>query len=321
MVIPVLTMVAAASVIALRTWILRPMQPQTLRGAVVVSSDDVDKRVPIGNVRVSVAGGLASQDSWSDSEGFFALSLNKRVKAGQPIILEFRHLEYRPLDLTLFASDRIVEARLMPVIPPPAANRLPHIVVSNVTIRYSVKTTTLVNVGSVAKTFRVVNAGNVPCDRRLPCSPDKKWKAALGSETLEAPGGNVFSNARVSCISGPCPFTRIRTDEYSRGGPTIHVTVLNWSNTTTFLFEAEVYHSMINNSSRTSYPVIFGQTLHFTVPAEAEGVCINADIGRDSIVFPLGPEPRLSWAQCTETVGPHHTEVYECELNPGYDFK
>lgn len=202
-----------------------------------------------------------------------------------------------------------------------AAASLPHVVVSNVTIRYSIKTATLVNVGSVVKTFRVINTGNIPCNGRYPCSPDEKWKATVGSETLEAPGGNVFSNARISCIAGPCPFTRIRTDDFSRGGPTIRVAILNWSSTTTFLFEAEVFHSMIHNSSRTSYPVIFGRTLHFTVPADAEGVCINADIDRDSIVFPLGPEPRMSWAACTANVAPHHTEVYECELNPGYAFK
>ena len=47
--------------------------------------------------------------------------------------------------------------------------------------------------------------------------------------------------------------------------------VLDWSDTTTFLFEAEVFRSMTSDSVRLSYPVIFGQALHFAVPANAEG--------------------------------------------------
>ena len=106
-----------------------------------------------------------------------------------------------------------------------------------------------------------------------------------------------------------------------RGGPTLRVEVLDWSSTTTFLFEAEVFHSMIGDSVRYSYPVIFGQTLHFTVPADAEGLCMEADLNRQSIVFPLGPEPLLSWASCTESASADHAELYQCELKPDYGFK
>ena len=198
---------------------------------------------------------------------------------------------------------------------------LAHVTVSNITVRYTIKTTTPLNVGSFVKTFRVVNTANVPCNGRWPCSPDGKWKAALGSATLEAPGGNVFSKARVSCIAGPCPFTNIRSDRFSGGGRTVSVAVLDWSDTTTFLFEAELFREMISDSVRVSYPVTFGQTVHFTVPADAEGVCIEADLDRDHIVFPLGPEPRLSWASCTALVNPDRTKLYRCELKPGYGLK
>jgi hypothetical protein len=193
--------------------------------------------------------------------------------------------------------------------------------VSNITVRYTIKTTTPLNAGSVVKTFHVVNAANVPCNGQGPCSPDGRWKAAIGSATLEASAGDVFSKARVSCIAGPCPFTSIRSDGFSRGGPTISVAVLDWSDTTTFLFEAEVFHAMISDIVQYSYPAIFGQTVHFTVPTGAEGVCIEADLNRDHIVFPLGPEPRLSWASCTALVNPDHTKLYRCELNPGYGLK
>ena len=87
------------------------------------------------------------------------------------------------------------------------------------------------------KTFHVVNSGNVRCNGRYPCSPDGEWQAAVGFSSLEAPRGDYFSNARVSCIAGPCPFTKIRYDGFSRGGPSVRVEVLDWSDTTTFLFE------------------------------------------------------------------------------------
>jgi hypothetical protein len=99
------------------------------------------------------------------------------------------------------------------------------------------------------------------------------------------------------------------------------VVVLDWSDTTTFLFEAELFREMISDSVLVSYPVMFGQTVHFTVPADAEGVCIEADLDRDHIVFPLGPEPRLSWASCTALVNPDRTKLYRCELKPGYGLK
>jgi hypothetical protein len=142
----------------------------------------------------------------------------------------------------------------------------------------------------------------------------------VGFSSLEAPGGDFFSNARVSCIAGPCSFTKIRYDGFSRGGPSVRVEVLDWSDTTSFLFEAEVFRSMTSNSVRLSYPVIFGQALHFAVPANAEGICIEADVNRQPIIFPLGPSLNLSWASCTESVNPDHTEVYQCELKPGYGF-
>ena len=297
-------------------------RPLTLKGAVLIRSDDVDKQIPVPDVRVSIVGGLAKQDAWSSPTGFFELTLRNQVKGGQPVILQFRHPQYMPLDLTVLAGDRLNVALMLPIAEfGPAEASVPQTVVSNVTIRYTVKTTTVLNVGSVLKTFHVVNTGNVPCNGRYPCSPDGKWKAAVGSASIEAPGRSFFSNARVSCIAGPCPFTAIRYDGFSRGGSTIRVEVLDWSSTTTFLFEAEMFRSMVSDSVRSSYPVIFGQALHFTVPAGAEGLCVEADIDREPIVFPLGPKPLLSWASCTESVSPDHTEAYQCGLKAGYGFK
>jgi hypothetical protein len=321
--IVVLMVVAIAGSVAalLRIYYHRP-QLITLKGAVLVSSPDVDKQVPIPGVNVTVAGDLRTRDEWSSSTGFFELTLRKPIEPPQLVLLQFRHPQYQPVDLPVLAEDRLYVVRMIPIEQSSATDTsLAHVAVANITVRYTIKTTTPLNVGSVAKTFRVVNAANVPCNGRWPCSPDEKWKAAVGSATLEAPRGDFFSKARVSCIAGPCPFTSIRSDGFSRGGPTITVAVLNWSDTTIFLFEAEVFHAMISDSVQLSYPVIFGQTVHFTVPADAEGVCIEADLNRDHIIFPLGPEPRLSWASCTALVNPDHTKLYRCELKPGYGLK
>lgn len=321
-VIVLLLLVAAGiSVLRLRRFFVSPPRV-TLKGAVLVRNADVDKQAPIADVEISVAGGLASQIAQSNPNGYFALTLGENVKPGQPIILRFRHPEYQPLDLTLLAGGRLEVASMVPLIEssstPPAP---PPAIISDVRIKYLTRTTTLVNVGSVVKTFRVVNAANVPCRGHYPCSPDGKWKATIGSTTLDAPDGNVFARGRVSCIAGPCPFTKIRSDEFSRGGPTLRVAVLNWLSTTTFLVEAEVFRLMSGDSVNYSYPVIFGQTLHFTAPADAEGLCIEAEINNQPIVFPFGPEPILSWASCTESVSPNHTALYQCELKPGYGLK
>lgn len=321
-VIVLLMMLGTGSITGLLLSRFRNAGPRTIRGAVLVYSDSVDKRAPIPDVRVSIAGGLARRDTRSSPTGFFELTLGNHVRVGQPVTLQFRQAQYMPLDLTTFVSDRLIVVQMVPMAEF-SGEEASHAqtAVSNIKIRYTIKTTTLLNVGSTLKTFHVVNTGNVPCNGRYPCSPDGKWQAAVGSATLEAPSGDFFSNARVSCIAGPCPFTKIRYDGFSRGGPSVRVEVLDWSDTTTFLFEAEVFRSMASDSVRLSYPVMFGQALHFTVPANAEGLCIEAEINRQPIVFPLGPTLDLRWATCAESVNPDHTEVYQCELKPGYGFE
>ena len=121
-----------------------------------------------------------------------------------------------------------------------------------------------------------------------------------------------------TCIAGPCPFARIDSDGFSRPGRNISVSVRNWSDTTTFLFQAEVYRSVTTNLIRVSYPVIFGDALNFTLPPAAEGVSIQAELNGETIIFPLGPALILSWADCNARTNPDQTRVYRCELKPGY---
>ena len=168
----------------------------------------------------------------------------------------------------------------------------------------------------------MVNRGNVPCDHHSPCSPDGKWKATSATVSLDAGADNSFGNITASCIAGPCPFTRIDSSGFIHGGRKISVTALNWSDTATFLMEAEVYHTAISSDVRELYPVIFGETLNFTLPPTQEGVSLEADVDGAPMVFPLGPNLSLSWATCTVRNGQEQekTTVYRCELKPGYRF-
>jgi len=175
-----------------------------------------------------------------------------------------------------------------------------------------------VNVGSAAETFEVVNEGNLACRELIPCSPDGKWKATISGKSLDAGNGNSFEDARVTCIAGPCPFTRIEKDGFTAGGRTIEVLVRNWSDTTTFLLEAEVTHTMVSDAIRQAYPAIFADSMDFTLPATAEGPSIQATVGGDDIVFPLTPNWSLTWAACSVTTSNDGTKIFHCEVKRGY---
>jgi hypothetical protein len=297
-------------------------KPLTIRGAVTVRDADARKQLPIADVEITAANTLEDARSKSESSGFFILKLHKSVKKGQAVILRFRHPNYQPLDIQEIVDDKLYVVHLAPfskntdVVP----NR-PAIAVGNIRVRYSIKAMRTVNIGSAVKTFQVENVGNIPCKGRSPCSPDGKWKAAIASASLDAGPGNEFQNARVSCIAGPCPFTKIESDKFSEDRQKITASARNWSDPATFLVEAEVVHTMQSQIDHQSYPVIFGSALNFTLPTDAEGVSLEADMAGKTIFFPLGPELFLTWANCNARVNRDQTSVYRCELKPGYRFQ
>lgn len=295
--------------------------PISIRGAVIARDSDPAKQVPIAGVTITVTGAAPTPGVQSDASGLFSVTLQKRVRPGMPITIHFRHPDYQPLDWKDDAVDKLYVARLTPAArTAPAPLSGPDVKISNVVAQYSIATTTAVNVGSAVKTFRVDNAGGVPCRGQRPCSPDGRWRAVLGSTVMDAGPGNEFHNARASCIAGPCPFTRIGDNTFSRDTRNLRVSVLDWSDTTTFLVEAEVFKPLVNDVVRQSYPLIFGRVLTFILPAAAEGVSIQAEIDAALIVFPLGPALELSWANCQLVLNPDKTKVYRCELKPGYRF-
>jgi hypothetical protein len=308
----------AGSTLVLILWLRQ--KPISLRGAVLMQDSDPRKQQPIAGVAIS-AGDLATSEAKSDTSGFFLLKLRKPIRNGHPIALSFQASQYRPLDLHDYVSNKLYVVHLVPLSSNPATASQPQVKVANVRVRYTVKTMTEVNVGSAVKTFEVENKGNVPCKSHPPCSSDGKWKAALGSATLDAGAGNEFRDARASCIAGPCPFTRIEADQLSQGGQTFTVSALNWSDTATFLLEAEVFHPMVGQTEHWSYPVIFEEGLSFTLPSDAQSVSIEADLDGQTIIFPLGPSLFLSWATCDVAVNPDKGRVYRCTAKPGYRFQ
>ena len=294
----------------------------TLRGAVVRQDVDPDKQTPMADVQIRATSGSAVATATSDSSGFFSMTMMESFRRRKIVTFQFQRPGYRPLEITKPIGELYV-AHLEPMSPEKHSqpDHGPQTLISNVRIRYSVKSTTEVDVGSAVRTLQVANKGNVPCQGQPPCSPDGKWKAAVGSTVLDAGPGDQFRNSRVSCIAGPCPFTKIENEKPSDGGRIMNVVARAWSDTATFLVEAEVVHPMTADLVRESYPVVFGQTMSFGLPATAEGPSLEAEVNGDSIVFPLGPELFLSWAQCTVGTSKDQSKVYRCELKPGYRFK
>jgi hypothetical protein len=296
-------------------------RPVTLRGAIVQTDRDPNKQLPLANVEVTAINSQGSSTTKSNSSGFYRLTLPKGLRRRQPVILQFRHKDYQPLDWDDFVGDKLYVARMTPIHPD--TNTVPpsEFSVSNTRIRYSVKATTEANIGSAVRTFQVVNTGNTPCHNLLPCSSNGKWKASVGSISLDAGENNEFRNARVSCIAGPCPFTKIEEENLSPDRRHFNVSALNWSDTTTILLEAEVVHPMTSDMVRETYPVIFGNTLNFSLPASAEGPSITAEINGEPIVFPLGPDLILRWANCQVQGDRDQSKNYRCELKDGYQFR
>jgi hypothetical protein len=303
-----------------------------IEGAVIQRDTDTKKELPIADVTITATDGLKSATATSDASGYFKLIFDKGVLSDRPVLVLFHHPGYQPLEITVqtgrFAlRKQLYVAAMVPTRPASPAKtdvKSSHaaMVVSNIKVRYTINARTENNVGSAVKTFQVINQGNVPCDPHSLCSPDGKWKAASGSVALDAGADNAFYNIRASCIAGPCPFTRIDTSGFEKGGRNITVSALDWSDTGTFLVEAEVYHIAISSEVRELYPVIYGDALNFTVPPSQEGVSLEAELDGAPMVFPLGPDLSLSWASCNMRSGTEaeKTMVYRCELKPGYRF-
>lgn len=293
-------------------------------GAVMTSDPDPRDQVPVSNARVSIRSTSAHAEAQTDASGFFSLDLVPGVRSGQSVSVTVEHGEYKPASLTVRVTDAPVLVWLdpnRPKTPRVTTPKTDQTVISDVRIRYTVKESSNVNAGTVAQTFEAVNTAAQPCKHDQPCSPDGRWLAGVGGLTLNAPEDGKFSNVRTSCIAGPCPFTRIEPVDLGESGHAMRISARTWSDTATFLVEADIYHTVISDIVRQSYPVIFGPSLSFTLPGTAAGPSIEAELNGQYIVFPLGPALHLSWADCSSKENPDHARLYSCELKTGYRFQ
>jgi len=309
--------------VAITVSVIRKRRQITLRGAVIRADADPSKQAPISNANIAAITEGITRQTTSDQSGMFTLTLPKGFRSRQDITLRLSHPDYHSLQFDEVAANKLLVARMVPdhVTSETSTAKPPVQVISNIRVRYVVRSTELADVGSEVKAFQVANAGDVPCNNQPPCSPDERWKAATGSLSLDAGAGNQFRNTRVSCIAGPCPFTQVENQTLSPDARRLTVAVRNWSDTVTFLVEAEVVHSAENDMVRAAYPAIFGPSLSFSLPASAEGPSIEAELNGEAIVFPLGSDLSLSWAHCTEGKVNDQVIAYRCELKPGYRFQ
>jgi hypothetical protein len=322
-----LAVAAVIVILVVRSHRWRPREI-VIQGAVIRKDADPPRQLPIGNVKIVATDGVITTSTQSDASGYFLLRFRENIWPGEVLQITFERPDYQPYVLTVPLRYRMAVKELyVAALTPKAEEKEPQpgkkaAVVSNVRIRYTENGEGDENIASVAKTFEVANRPNVTCNRQGPCSPDGNWKAAVGSITLDAGMGNEFRNVRASCIAGPCPFTRIDSSGFERGGRVITASALDWSGTATFLVEAEVFRKSITSSVRESYPVIFGRTLNFVLPGSQEGASILAELDGTPMVFPLGPELYLSWATCSSRPSRDnaHSNVFRCELRPGYRF-
>jgi hypothetical protein len=312
---------------AAMVWWPEARSRRIVTGAVLVADSDQQKQRPIVDAEISAVAGEASGDTRSDQTGFFRLTLDAPVPRDQQITLSVKHPGYRAYQ-GLAGFNEVQVVRLTPAEAAPSGNNSSAVSIANVRVRYAFRTTNTVEVASAAKTFDIVNTSNTPCANTPPCSPDGRWKAARQNFTLDAGKGRQFRNTRVSCLSGPCPFTKVESNTVSDGGQQIGVSVLNWADTVTYLVEAEVVQTMVNDLVRHSFPVIFGSSMNFTLPPLAQGPSIEAEVNGEAIVFPLGPKLRLSWASCRLEQGAGRVDepgerqrLYRCDLKPGYRFR
>ena len=322
--------VAAAVVIAVRVGrkgVPRLNPAITLEGSVLKQDADPSKRTPIPGVAVTATRGETELSSETDPTGYFHVRFSGGIQTGADLTLTFVKAGYKTVQMTPSnPGDQLYVVQMEPVAASTTAARTLReqapakiSTIKDVRVRYSFKDESTISVGAIAKEFMAPNKGNIPCRNIKPCSPDGKWKATLTILPIDTDRGNEFRNVRVSCIAGPCHFLKV-DHPVNEESPKLKISVLNWSDTSAFLVEADVIRTMVTNIVRQSYPFILGNTMNFALPPSSESVSVQANVDGKSIVFPLGPTLNLSWADCNVETSTGKDKTYRCQLRPGYQF-
>ncbi len=308
--------------VASYVWQWHGWRPTVVEGVVLRADADVLKQVPISRAELTITNGRFETTAYSDAAGYFKLVMKPSWQTQSTIKLLVRHDNYTPLEIPRVTGSDLYTLHLQPKAAASSAGGVEKAVaISEVRIRYSEKTSSTVDIGSAAKTFEAPGQPDVPCGSKLPCSPDGRWRATESTQTYDAGERSQFRNIRLSCIAGPCPFTQVVSANFSQPTRIIKLTIDNWSSTATFLLEAEVTQITSSDTVREAFPVIFGSAMNFTLPAAAEGPSVEASLNGQLIVFPLGPDLVLSWADCSGQQAAANAQQYRCILKPGYQFQ
>ena len=138
---------------------------RSLAGAVLTANADPRKQLPVPNVEITAEAGGTTARAKSDSSGFFRVNWRSGIWRGEQVTLRFRHPDYQPLEITQPLTDQLYIARMTSSASvKDLESHRQEISVADIRVRYAVKATTTINIGSTAKTFEVVNTGNVPCE-------------------------------------------------------------------------------------------------------------------------------------------------------------
>ena len=130
----------------------RFFRPIVIQGAVMANSSDSNKELPIADVQIIVADGLAQYPTKSDASGLFRIALRPGVRRGHAITLQFRHPNYESLDRHDYVGDQLYVTRMKPIPRAAAAQPAgPATAVGNIRVRYSIKAVTPMNIGSSVK--------------------------------------------------------------------------------------------------------------------------------------------------------------------------
>jgi hypothetical protein len=320
----------AAVAVSLEIFARRVRHPATsitLTGDVIKNDVDPAQQTPISGVIVTASAGSANVTARSNPSGLFSIVWNPGRKTDEQVTLTFAHAGYKTLNMIATRpGDQVYIARMEPThaepdaTPKQAQSPSKTVVINSVRVRYTLTQQSTVDVGSLAKQFVAYNVGNIPCRGRKPCSPDGRWAARETVLPLDAEQGNEFRNVRILCVAGPCAFTQIESNSFLHPARRILVSVLNWSDQTDFLVEADVTRIMATDSVQYAYPFIVGQTMNFGLPPGSEGASAEADLDGQYILFPFGPRLILSWANCSTERSQSGNQIYRCQLKPGYRF-
>ena len=106
----------ASAVLILLLTLSRKEKPVTLTGVVIRQDSDPRKQVPITGVEITAVNGKALRNGISDSLGLFHLRLRPGLKRDEPILLMFRHPDYKPLTLSQpFEKKMLYVFRMSPI--------------------------------------------------------------------------------------------------------------------------------------------------------------------------------------------------------------